>query len=153
MSVTNHTGCSGREMKAEISLFRFQFVRGIDSLAVNLLLHSPFPKVESGWITLLPAFLGPDQHFFLRHKRKRRLLRSLFFPYIFSKLSLRSKRINGSRVGQIGPVDSCGQVKDLDLTLVKSRNLSRVGQVRQVRPADSCGQVRNIDPSGSKWQA
>ena len=52
-----------------------------------------------------------------------------------------------SRVGHVGPVDSCGQVGDLDPSLVKSRNLSRVGQVR---PADSCGQVRNIDPSGSK---
>ena len=58
-----------------------------------------------------------------------------------------SKLVNGSRVGQFGPVDSCGQVGDLDPSLVKSRNLSRVGQVR---PADSCGQVRNIDPSGSK---
>ena len=58
-----------------------------------------------------------------------------------------SKLVNGSRVGQFGPVDSCGQVGDLDPSLVKSRNLSRVGQVR---PVDSCGQVRNIDPSGSK---
>ena len=86
-----------------------------------------------------------------------------------------SKLVNGSRVGQVGPVDSCGQVGDLDPSLVNSRNLSRVGQVRpvdscgqvgdldpslvksrnlsrvgQVRPADSCGQVRNIDPSRSK---
>ena len=55
---------------------------------------------------------------------------------------LESKIVNGSRVGQIGPVDSCGQVGDLDLSLVNSHNLSR--------PVDSCGQVRNIDPSGSK---
>ena len=46
-----------------------------------------------------------------------------------------------SRVGQVGPVASCGQVGDFDPSLVKSRNLSWVGQVR---PADSCGQVRNI---------
>ena len=52
-----------------------------------------------------------------------------------------------ARVGQVGPVDSCGQVGDLDLSLVNSRNLSWVGQVR---PADSCGHVRNIDASGSK---
>ena len=43
-----------------------------------------------------------------------------------------------SRVGQVGPVDSCRQVEDLAPSLVKSRNLSWVGQ------------VRNIDPSGSK---
>ena len=58
-----------------------------------------------------------------------------------------TKLINGSRVGQVGTVDSCGQVRDLDSSLVNSRNLSRVGQVR---PVDSCGQVGNIDPSGSK---
>ena len=57
------------------------------------------------------------------------------------------KVVNRSRVLQVGPVDSCGQVGDLDPSFVNSRNLSRVGQVR---PADSCGQVRNIDPSGSK---
>ena len=38
-----------------------------------------------------------------------------------------------------GPVDSCGQVRDLDPSLVKTRDLSQVGQVR---PVDSCGQVR-----------
>ena len=58
-----------------------------------------------------------------------------------------TKLVKGSRVGQVGPIHSCGQVGDLDLSLVNSRNLSRVGQVR---PVDSCGQVRNIDPSGSK---
>ena len=45
------------------------------------------------------------------------------------------KLVNGSRVGQVGPVDSCGvcgQVGDLDPSLVNSRNLSRVGQVRLV---------------------
>ena len=42
------------------------------------------------------------------------------------------KLVNGSRVGQVGPVDSCGQVGDLDPSLVNSRNLSRVGQVRPV---------------------
>ena len=47
-------------------------------------------------------------------------------------------------------VNLCGQVGYIDPSLVKSRNLSQVGQVR---PADSSGQVRNIDPSGSKWQA
>ena len=51
------------------------------------------------------------------------------------------KLVNGSRVGQVGPVDSCGQVGDRDPSLVNSRNLSRVGQVR---PVNSCGQVRNI---------
>ena len=56
------------------------------------------------------------------------------------------KLVNGSRVGQVGPVDSCGQVGDLDLFLVHSRNLSWVGQVR---PVDTCEQVRNIDPSAS----
>ena len=57
------------------------------------------------------------------------------------------KLVAGSRVRQVGPVDSCGQVGDLDLSLVNSRNLSWVGQVR---PIDSCGQVRIIDLSGSK---
>ena len=52
-----------------------------------------------------------------------------------------------SRVGQVGPVASCGQVGDIDPSLVKSRNLSQVGQVR---PVGSCGLVRNIDSSGSK---
>ena len=51
------------------------------------------------------------------------------------------KLVNGSRVGQVGPVDSCGQVGDIDLSLVNSRNLSRVGQVE---PVDSCGQVSEI---------
>ena len=54
---------------------------------------------------------------------------------------------NLSWVGQVGPVDSCGQVEDLDPSLVNSRNLSWIGQVRLV---DSCGHVRNTDPSGSK---
>ena len=57
------------------------------------------------------------------------------------------KLVNGSRVGQVGPTDSCGHARDLDQSLVNSRNLSQVGQVR---PDDSCGQVGNIDPSGSK---
>ena len=60
---------------------------------------------------------------------------------------VRGKLVNGSWVGQGGPVDSCGQVGDLDLSLVNSHNLSWVGQVG---PIDSCGQARNIDPSGSK---
>ena len=55
------------------------------------------------------------------------------------------KLVNGLQVGQIGPVDSCGQVEDLDPSLENSHKLSRVGQVRTV---DLCGQVRNIDPSG-----
>ena len=42
---------------------------------------------------------------------------------------VRTKLVNGSRVGQVRPVDSCGQVRDLDLSLVNSCNLSRVGQV------------------------
>ena len=57
------------------------------------------------------------------------------------------KLVNGSRVVQVGPVDSCGQVGDLEPSLVNSHNLSRVGQVR---PVDLCGQVRNIDLFGSK---
>ena len=65
----------------------------------------------------------------------------------FSSSHLGNKLVNGSRVGQVGPVDSSGQVGDIDPSLVNSCNLSRVGQVR---PVDSCGQVRNIDPSGSK---
>ena len=52
--------------------------------------------------------------------------------------------VNGSQVGQVDP---CGQVGDLEPTLVNSRNLSWVGQVE---PVDSCGQVRNIDLAGSK---
>ena len=56
------------------------------------------------------------------------------------------KLVNGSRVGQVGPVESCGQVGDLNPSLVNSRNLSWVGQVG---PVNSCGQVRNTDPSGS----
>ena len=63
------------------------------------------------------------------------------------ELGFGSKLVSGSRVGPFGPIDSCGQVRDLDPSLEKSRNLSRVGQVR---PVDSCGQVRNIDLSGSK---
>ena len=39
-----------------------------------------------------------------------------------------SKLVNGSRVGEVGPVDSCGQVGDLDPSLVNSRNLSQVEQ-------------------------
>ena len=44
-------------------------------------------------------------------------------------VSVPTKLVNGSRVGKVGPIDSCGQVRDLDLSLVNSRNLSRVGQV------------------------
>ena len=62
-------------------------------------------------------------------------------------ITLVSKLVNGSQVGQFGPVDPYGQVRDLDPFLVNSRNISWVGQVR---PIDSCGQVRNTDPSGSK---
>ena len=58
---------------------------------------------------------------------------------------LLTKLVNGSWVGQVGPVDSCGQVRDLDPSLVNSRNLSWVGQVK---PVNSCGQVKIIDPSG-----
>ena len=58
--------------------------------------------------------------------------------------SLQSKLVNGSGVGQVGPVDSSGQVGDLDPSLVNSSNLSRVGQVR---PVDSCRQVGYLDPS------
>ena len=53
----------------------------------------------------------------------------------FFELKLESKLVNGSQVGQVGPVDSCGQIGDLDPSLVNSRNLSGVGQVR---PVDSC---------------
>ena len=56
------------------------------------------------------------------------------------------KFVNGSLVGQVGPVNPCGEVRDFDPSLVDSRNLSWVGQVR---PVDSCGQVTNTDPSGS----
>ena len=63
------------------------------------------------------------------------------------KLDLTFKLVNGSWVGQVGPVDPCGQVGDLDLSFANSCNLSWVGQVRLV---DSCGQVRNTDPSRSK---
>ena len=51
---------------------------------------------------------------------------------LFHEMGTLSKLVNGSWVGQVGPVDSCGQVRDLDPSLVKSRNLSRVGQVRPV---------------------
>ena len=61
--------------------------------------------------------------------------------------SIVAKLVNESRFGQVGPVDSCGQVGDLDPSIVNSRNLSRVGQVG---PVSSCGEVRNMDPSGSK---
>ena len=54
------------------------------------------------------------------------------------------KLVYGSQVGQVGPVDSCGQVADHDPSLVNSRNLSWVGQVGQV---EFGGQVRNLDPS------
>ena len=36
---------------------------------------------------------------------------------------------NGSRVGQVGRVELGGQVRDLDPSLLNSRNLSWVGQV------------------------
>ena len=58
-----------------------------------------------------------------------------------------SKLVNGSGVGQVGPVDSYGHVGDFDLSLVIPCILSWVGQVR---PVDSCGQVRNIDLYRSK---
>ena len=45
---------------------------------------------------------------------------------------LGDKLVNGSRVGQVGPVDSCVQVQDLVPSLVNSHNLSRVGQVRPI---------------------
>ena len=48
---------------------------------------------------------------------------SLAAPFLSSPF-LRTKLVNGSRVGQVGPVDSCGQVGDLDPSLVNSRNLS-----------------------------
>ena len=57
------------------------------------------------------------------------------FPF---DLGVGIKLVNGSRVRQVGPVDSCEQVGDLDPSSVNSRSLSRVGQVR---PVDSCGQV------------
>ena len=57
------------------------------------------------------------------------------------------KLVTGSQVGQVRPVNSCGQVGDLDPSLVKSPNLLLVGQVR---PVDPSGHFRNIDPSGSK---
>ena len=41
------------------------------------------------------------------------LLLLSFRPSILARLSARSKLVNGSRVGQVGPVDSCGQVRDL----------------------------------------
>ena len=63
---------------------------------------------------------------------------------------VQSKLVNGSRVGQVGPVDSCGQVGDLDPSIVNSSNLSQVGPHRSL---DSYGQVRNIAQSGSKRQA
>ena len=53
------------------------------------------------------------------------------------KGSLAVKLVNGSRVGQVGPVDSCGQVEDLDPSLVNLGNLSRVGQVRNIKPSGS----------------
>ena len=44
----------------------------------------------------------------------------------FKDIRVTDKLVNGSRVGQVGPVDSCGQVRDVDPSLVNSRNLSRV---------------------------
>ena len=85
---------------------------------------------------------------------KERNLRMLFAAALINDQSAsarcrRRTRVSSRvRVGRVRLVDPCGQVKDLDPSLVKSRNLSRVGQVR---PADSCGQVANIDPS--KWKA
>ena len=73
------------------------------------------------------------------------LLESTACPYCHC---IGNKLIKGSRVRQVGPVDPCGQVGDLDMSLVNLRNPSQVGQVR---PVDSCGQVRNTDQSGSKW--
>ena len=63
------------------------------------------------------------------------------------RMKVRSKLVNGSQVGQVGPIDSCGQVGDLDPFLSKIMQPLTVGQVG---PVDSCGQVRNTDPSGSK---
>ena len=79
--------------------------------------------------------------------RQPRDARRWFEPPRLSPSASVGKLVNGSRVGQVGPVDSCGEVGDLDPSLVNSRNPSWVGQVK---PVDSCGQVRNIDPSGSK---
>ena len=55
-----------------------------------------------------------------------------------------AKLVQGSRVGYVGPIDSCGQVGDLDKSLVNSHNHLRVGQVS---PVNSCGQVRDINSS------
>ena len=51
---------------------------------------------------------------------------------------------NGSRVGQVGRVELGGQVRDLDPSLLNSRNLSWVGQVGQV---EFGGRVNDLDPS------
>ena len=54
--------------------------------------------------------------------------RNFFERHMWETLNdtrLPSKLVNGSRVGQVGPVDSCGQVGDLDPSFVKSRSLSR----------------------------
>ena len=45
------------------------------------------------------------------------------------RLQTPTKLVNGSQVGQVGPVDSCGQVGDLDPFLVYSRNLSWAEEV------------------------
>ena len=46
--------------------------------------------------------------------------------FLLSCANVTDKLVNGSRVGQVEPVDSCGQVGDLDPSLVNSRNLSWV---------------------------
>ena len=54
-------------------------------------------------------------------------------------------QFNRKTIGStFGPVDSCGQVRYFDPSLVNSRNLSQIGQVG---PVDSCGQVGYLDPS------
>ena len=68
----------------------------------------------------------------------------LLFSHDVAAVCIPNKALNGERV-QVDPPDSSTRVKYLDLSLVNSRNLSWVGEVR---PVVSCGQVKNLYPSG-----
>ena len=61
-----------------------------------------------------------------RHSKKGKLF---ICPWPLPRsVEVPNKLVNGSRVGQVGPVDSSGQAGDLDPSLVNSCNLSWVGR-------------------------
>ena len=59
----------------------------------------------------------------------------LLFSHDVAAVCIPNKALNGERVVQVDPPDSSTRVKYLDLSLVNSRNLSRVGQVKNLYPS------------------